>query len=444
MMVIKHVVGSIKCKHKEKLLDIIYRVNLFIYNINIFIELFYVYENKKYCLKQNDLQIIFDILKYGENYDNKEHEFYKFYKETFQEYYFNPNKKENNILLDGSYLDQPMKLNFGVIYSSIVNNIKYNFEKYIFRLIKTKFNFLFEDEKEYYRLIKKCSTYEMYNNSDCYNEVKEKIKDLEETKNKNFFIEKTKYLLPVMDKLMFNENKKFNKNDYFNEIKEKSKEFDKTKSKKFDIEKLKYLSSILEKSVLNKKQKYLIHRSKNNIFLDELENSKKFESTININKSLIKKLITGEKEIKCKDDIDPRFLNVYKEILNLFDNNLIHSNFYDKLEKNPFDFIESMININNFLCDNKAKTFNVFPKPKKLIPRHITLDSNSINVIFLGNKYNSDIANNKRNIWDSVFGFTEKMYSPNKNIHLKVLYKLMVLEYHYCMRQKNIKINKWL
>ena len=386
--------GKMEKENKEKLIDVIYRYSLFSHNISNFIELFYVCENSNYELVLDDFQIIFDILKLGDKYIDKKHQFYIFFNSTFKNYYFNPEKekdkdknenenknKDENIdinkdenknisLIDGKYLDQVMKLNYGVMFSAIINNIKYNFDKYLFRLIKTKFNLYLKNNIEYNRLIKKCSSYEMYKNNKNYNEI-----------------------LTIIVNLITK----------------------KTENNKFDIKLLENLASMLNE----KTKSFKIIRSVNNSFNAEIEQIRDFENNFNINKSLIKKIISGEKnkeEIKkLKDD----YKKIYDEILIFFPENIIFTNYNNELNKNPFKFINVMIKINNFLSDNKAKTFNVFPKSRKLIPKNVTFDTNSINVIFLHNKYNKNISDNIENIWKTVFNFPKSFFKMNNKLQFK-------------------------
>ena len=154
---IKRFLGrKVKKKYKLKLLDVILRTNLFRHNIFNFIELFYIINNESHNLTKDDVFTIFNVLKLGGNYNDKNCKFFKFYKDTYCNYYFS---KDCN-LVDGSYLDQVMKLNVNVIYSNIVNNIQLNFEKYLFRLLKTKIKVLLKEQINYNNLIKKCSYYE--------------------------------------------------------------------------------------------------------------------------------------------------------------------------------------------------------------------------------------------------------------------------------------------
>ena len=56
-----------------------------------------------------------------------------------------------------------------------------------------------------------------------------------------------------------------------------------------------------------------IERSKNNIFLDELKRIREIESTFNKNKTLIKKILCGEKEVTEADKLN----EIYKTILTI-------------------------------------------------------------------------------------------------------------------------------
>ena len=129
-------------------------------------------QDQNHVLTINDFQIIFNILKSGKKYEDKEHPFYEFFDKQFKEYYFNPKKTDNEYLISGKYMDQVMKNNWNVMFSAIINNIKYNFEKYLNRFIKCHINIAFKKERDYFDIIKKCSTYEMYFDDKNYDLIK--------------------------------------------------------------------------------------------------------------------------------------------------------------------------------------------------------------------------------------------------------------------------------
>ena len=349
-----------KVKFKDKLFDVIKNTNLFIYNIYSFIELYYIIENPNYKLESKDLMIIFDILKTGVNYHDTNHKFHKFYIDTYQKHYFNPDAKNSADLLSGKYIDQVMKNNTKIVFTSIRNNIVYNLDKYIYRLLKFKFTNVLINKKIYFSLIKKCSTYEMYKNRDSYKKIEHYIEEI----NKNGFnIDIMQNLLSQMD---------------------------------------------------NKLKTHIIYRSENNIFLDELKSSKEFEKELNVNKSLIKKIIIGEKDLCDFSEIKDSYKQIYNEVISFFPSEYIFNNYSATLEKQPFKFIKSMIQINNYLEQNNVKTFNVFPKIRNLTHRNICFDAASINVIFLNNRYNNNILDNINEIYQKAFGFDEKYFTLNK------------------------------
>ena len=152
-------IGKVKFKYRDKFSSLIENANLFRYNIFNYVDLLFN-DNPDFELKKDDLMIIFDILKYGNNFEDKNNIFFKFYDTVYRNFYFNP----NGGLINSTYMDQIMKNNINVIFSAIINNIKYNFDKYLARFIKTKFEIIFREELIYNSLIKKCSTYEMYFN----------------------------------------------------------------------------------------------------------------------------------------------------------------------------------------------------------------------------------------------------------------------------------------
>jgi hypothetical protein len=360
---IKHYfIGKVKFKYRDKFFFLIENANLFRYNIFNYIDLLFN-DNPDFELKKDDLIIIFDVLKYGDNFEDKNNIFFQFYDKVYRNFYFNP----NGGLIDSTYMDQIMKNNINVIFSAIINNIKYNFDKYLARFIKTKFEIIFREDLIYNSLIKKCSTYEMYNNSKYYNRMKDYATIL------------------MIDKTYFNK-------------------------KNFDKKMLLCLASLLDEKL----KSFKIVRTEKNIFLNELNRVKDFEKTFNSQKSLIKQIITGQKDKSCLSELDKKFLDLYNDVLKIFPKEIIHENYYEKLDKNPFKFVKSMIKINKFLEQNKAKTFNVFPKSNNLIQKHITFDTTSLNVAFLNNKkYTGSVEDNKEFIYSSIFNFKNKIFTLN-------------------------------
>lgn len=360
---IKHYfIGKVKFKYRDKFSFLIENTNLFRYNIFNYIDLLFN-DNPNFELKKDDLIIIFDVLKYGDNFEDKNNIFFQFYDKVYRNFYFNP----NGGLIDSTYMDQIMKNNTNVIFSAIINNIKYNFDKYLARFIKTKFEIIFREDLIYNSLIKKCSTYEMYNNSKYYNRMKDYATIL------------------IIDKTYFNK-------------------------KNFDKKMLLCLASLLDEKL----KSFKIIRTEKNIFLNELNKVKDFEKTFNSQKSLIKQIITGQKDKSCLSELDEKFLDLYNDVLKIFPKEIIYENYYEKLDKNPFEFVKSMIEINKFLEQNKAKTFNVFPKSNNLIQKHITFDTTSLNVAFLNNKkYTGSVEDNKEFIYRSIFNFKNKIFTLN-------------------------------
>lgn len=350
--------GKVKVKYKEKLFSAIERVNLFRHNILNFIVMFYVLQDQKYNLSSADILTIFNVLKSGEKYKDKNCQFYKFYETTYNKFYFN---KDSN-LIDGSYLDQVIKLNINVIFSNIVNNIQMNFEKYLFRLLKTKINIIFKEQHDYNSLVKKCSYYEFSYNADNKDKVFELIGKLKIKEKDNFY------------------------------------------NKDLLLE----LSSLIELKDTKK------CKTKNNLFKDDVAKIKDHEKKVNIAKSLVKKILTGEKDKKEIENLDSNFKKIYNETKSFFTDELLFENFYKKLNSQPFEFVKIMIKINNFLEENNVKTFNVFPKSRNLIPKHVTFDTASLNVIFLKNKDYESTGEKKRFVYNEIFNFDRKMLVANK------------------------------
>ena len=293
------------------------------------------------------------ILRDGDSFIDKKHKFYEFYDKKFKNVYFNPISNGNRI--DGVYLGQVIKNNINVMLSSIKNNITYNFDKHLNKFVKNYMNNLSRDQLKYNSLVKKCSLYE------CYGDIDKKI--------------------------ISNLNKEF------------------LKSKKF---KLSNLTKLCEKiNLQNKKIKY--HKRKaDNIFLTELKNIKEYENVFNKTKAQILKIFKNE---SIDMDIIPlEFRNIFKIKDKIIPN--LGKEFKEELKDNPEKFIQSLIFMNNFFEENKIKTFNVFPSRSNVIPKHITLDTASISVIFCNNKYSS-IEQYKKEIYQSVFKFPNSYFSMN-------------------------------
>ena len=78
----------------------------------------------------------------------------------------------------------------------------------------------------------------------------------------------------------------------------------------------------------------------------------------------------------------------------------------------PYNFIQSLIYMNNYFEKYNIKTFNVFPSRHNIIPKHITIDTASMNVIFCNNRYTS-IENNKKVIYKEIFKFPDSYFKMN-------------------------------
>ena len=141
--------------------------NSFLINIYNFIKI-YCLSNPKHVedvFTVNNIYNIFLILRDGEQYAEKTDRLYQFYSSTFEKtLYFNP--YDSTHLLNGFKLGQIMKNNIGIVLSSIKNNVIYNFDRYLFRFVKTYVQNLYVDEIKYYGMIKKCSLYESYSTID--------------------------------------------------------------------------------------------------------------------------------------------------------------------------------------------------------------------------------------------------------------------------------------
>ena len=372
-----------------KLNSVIERTNLFIINIYNFIKLYSVINPKDLSIFSKDsLYEIFLILRDGNSDDLN---LKNFYNDTFKSIYFNP---LSDGLLDASYLNQVIKNNIGVIFSAITNNIVYNFDKRLSKFIKEFIKINDKEILEYNSLVKKCSLYEFYNNIN-----NKKIKNLQ-------------------------------------------KEYDNKKT--FSMDNLRALED-----EINKKQTEKIkfsQRKPTNIFKDELQKIKIYEEKFNANKSALLKFIRGESK---EDDIDKhkyKFICDFKK--NIFPE--IKSEYNEELNENPFKFIESMIFINNYFEKNNIKTFNVFPSRSSVIPKHITLDTASISVIFCNNSYKS-VEEHKKEIYKKVFKFPESYFALNDKfmfsgtiqtdgISLSLLY-LFSDDYNKKIKSTEAKIN---
>lgn len=334
----------------NKLNNVLERTNLFITNIYNFIKTYYVLNKSNEKLTTDKLLDIFDILKKDKEYNDKTSKYYKFYVNIFKQIYFNPiNKGE---IISGEYLDQVMKNNLSYVLTSIENNIIYNHEKYINTFIKIYMNDICKEEKEYNSLIKKCSIYESYKN------ISSEI--LEELKKQD------KFKVETLQKLINEINK---------------------------YEKIKHMN-----------------KTKNNIFTNKLKEIKEYENKFNKIKSNIKKILTNEKNIEITE-IPNKFHQIFELKHQIIPIN--NNNYTDELSENPFNFIQSLIFMNNYFENNGNKTYNVFPSRSNVIPKHITLDTASINVIFCKNRYKS-IENFKQEIYENIFKFP-KSYFRIKN-----------------------------
>ena len=333
----------------DKLNDAIERTNLFITNIFNFVKTYYISSESTNDLSIDDLYEIFLILRDADDYENKDTQFYQFYSNKFKSIYFNPINKGKP--LDGSYLNQVIKNNITVMLTAIENNIIYTHEKYVNRLIKSFISNICKDDLEYNSLIKKCSIYE------CYSDIP----------------------LAIIDEL------KQQKNNFKPET----------------------LKQLLGKIGGYKKVKH-IYRKKDNIFNEKIKEIKLYEIELNKIKSNIKKFLM--KEIDDSTIIPSKF----HEILKLKDKVIpVNENYDDELTKNPFNFIQSMIYMNNYFEKNKVKTFNVFPSRSNVIPKNITLDTASISVIFCNNSYPS-VEKYKKEIYQKVFKFPESYFKLKK------------------------------
>jgi hypothetical protein len=350
----------------NKLNDIIERTNLYMLNIYNFVKLYYVSDDSNNnVITHEDIYDVFLILRDGTNFTNKEHKFYDFYKKNYRQVYFNPIDNARFIdgvctidtfyLIDGSYLGQVIKNNIKVMLSAIKNNITYNFDKYLNKFIKNYMIKLCEKQIKYNSLVKKCSLYEFYSNIDT--------------------------------KIINTLKKEYHKYEIFTEGN---------------------LTNLCNKiNVLNEKVKYC-KKGKDNIFLDELKNIREHETNFNKIKGKILKIFKGEStdiseipaELKSIFEIKDKIIPKLKKEYN------------DELKENPELFIQSMIFMNKYFEKNNIKTFNVFPSRSNVIPKHITIDTASMNVIFCDNKYSS-IEQYKQEIYQKVFNFPDSYFCMN-------------------------------
>ena len=349
-------INNVDSNDIAKLNDIIERTNLFIYNIYNFIKIYYIDKNTNENITCDNLYDIFNILKNGEEYINKDNVYYKFYINTFKDLYFNPIRQSPDDLISGSYLDQIMKNNIKVMISSLKNNITYHFDKHLNKFIKVYTQNTCKSRFKYNSLIKKCSTYEMYTDPNILGLIK--------------ILDMTKSIFGY-----------------------------------FDYYALECLSKILNGKI-NKKN---IMRTQNNIFNDNLEKIKVYEKEFNKEKNIIKNYIIG-------DNIDENLIpNIYEDIIAIKKNlmPILNKGYEEDLKTDPLKFIKNMIYINNYLEKNERKTFNVFPTRNNTIPKHITLDTASINVAFCNNHY-SKIEESKREIWKKIFKFPNSFFTLGK------------------------------
>ena len=67
-----------------------------------------------------------------------------------------------------------------------------------------------------------------------------------------------------------------------------------------------------------------------------------------------------------------------------------------------------MIYINNYLELNNVKTLRVFPTRNNCVPKHIMLDTESINVYFCKKKH-TNLSETRNKIFKEVFKFDKAM-----------------------------------
>jgi hypothetical protein len=342
---------------------LIQNTNLFIHNIYLYINSYYIFKLSNHKLTSADILIIFKILRDGRDYCDHNCHFYKFYCDIYEQIYFNPKKTQDDYLICGKKLDQVIQVNAGTILANITNNITINFDKYLNKFIKSYMKIKCKDTIEYNNLIKKCSSYECYPETKVLEGLIKLLKVLT--------IRSDNYITPILQ--------------------------------------------ILANNLTGKIKKY--KRTKNNIFNNEIANIKNFEETFNEQKKLIKKYILGE--IQDNSQISIKFKDLLQQ------KNFIVPKFnkcYDiDLQKEPFNFVPAMIYINNYLENNNIKTFNVFPTRQNCVPKHITLDTESVNVYFCKKMF-KNLSETRNQVFKEVFKFDDSYFllgSKNKENRLK-------------------------
>lgn len=337
--------------------------NLFFYNIFLFIHFYYIFNLSSYELLNSDILVIFKILRDGRDFEYKDLDFYKFYCQTYEQLYFNPKKTEEKPLICGKNLDQVIQVNAGTILANITNNITINFEKYLDKFITCYMKNKCKDIFSYNSLIKKCSSYECYKETIVLIGLIDLLRVLT--------IQNDSCVVPIL--------------------------------------------CILSNNLTGKIKKYV--RSKNNLFSNELKKIKEYEENFNNQKRLIKKFLLGKINDINEISHDFRDLLEYKKfILPEMEKSFDHD-----LSKEPFKFVPSMIYINNYLENNNQKTFNVFPKRNNCIPKHVTLDTASINAYFCQKRY-KNLCETRNEVWKEVLNFPESYFllgGKNKNNRLK-------------------------
>jgi len=387
MRVIKRSVRRSKFSkhHKLKLDDVIGRFNLFVFNIYNFNKLYHCSINPIFISKLSDLYTIYDILRFGINFkvdnnDNFSKAAYNFFKEEYIHLYFNPTRKTNeDYLISSLYLDQVFKMNVKCIYSTLTNNITYRYDSYLNKFIKSYLLVQYKDIVEYNNILRKASMYEQYLNF--YKDIDNKDK-IERINNLIFILELGKKILG-----------------------------------KYDTQTMLYLANTL----VGKLKNYKFVRTKTNIFYDEFQEIKEFDAKITKDKSLIRKIIIGEKDYSEKENLMCEKSKTIFEILNNYYPTDIES--HKELEKNPFKFLPKMININNYLENNSFSSYKIFPTYSDPKIRHIMFDSTCIDNIFLNQKYHSNIIENKEKIWKEVFKFPQSFFTFSTNKKNKYVFE---------------------
>jgi hypothetical protein len=363
--------------HKFKFDDVICRSNLYIFNIYNFNKLYHCSQNPVFISKLNDLYTIYDILRFGINFkvddnDDFSKSAFDFFKETYIHLYFNPTKKNNeDYLISSLYLDQVFKMNVKCIYSTLTNNISFRYDSYLNKFIKSYLIVQNKDIIEYNKNLRKASMYEQYLNLYKDTNNNKKIK----------YVNDLIFILSLEKKILGN----------------------------YDAKTILCLAN----SLTGKLKNYKIIRTKNNIFYDEFKKIKEFDEMISKDKSLIKKIIIGEKDYSEMENLMcNKSKNIFENINNYYPANI---EFHKELEKNPFKFLPKMMNISNYLENNGFSIYKIFPTYNDPKIRHIMLDSTCIDNIFLNQKYHNNIIENKENIWKEVFKFPQKFFTFNTN-----------------------------